>query len=102
MIRRYSGPVAILCGAILSAALPASASDQTFFDNGQFALRAADGGILEPAVPIYHNGSLIGGHNHKIVEAYRAPSDLSTAYHIAELVMTHETRKREITRVLDT
>jgi hypothetical protein len=70
MIRRYIGNITILCGAVLSAAVPANASDQNFFDNGQVALRAADGGILEPAVPIFHNGVLIGGHNHKIVEAF--------------------------------
>ncbi|GAB4108433.1 MAG: hypothetical protein Kow00105_15480 [Phycisphaeraceae bacterium] len=58
----------LLVGLLLPAAV--SASDQVFFDNGQFALRAADGGVFEPAVPIYHNGTLVGGHNHKIVEAF--------------------------------
>ncbi len=61
---------AVLCGAILPTTTPANASDQVFFDNGQFALRAADGGVLETPVPIFHNGTLIGGHNHKIVEAF--------------------------------
>ncbi len=58
----------LLVGLLLSTG--ASANDQVFFDNGQFALRAADGGVLEPAVPVYHNGTLVGGHNHKIVEAF--------------------------------
>ena len=62
--------VLITLPACLLAAVPAAASDQTFFDNGQIALRAADGGVIEPAVPIFHNGTLIGGHNHKIVEAF--------------------------------
>ncbi len=54
----------------LLTAMPAAASDQVFFDNGQFALRAADGGVFEPAVPVFHNGTLVGGHNHKIIEAF--------------------------------
>lgn len=54
----------------LLTAIPAVASDQVFFDNGSLALRAADGGVLESHVPIFHNGTLIGGHNHKIVEAF--------------------------------
>ncbi len=52
------------------AVMPAVASDQVIFDDGTLALRAADGGVLEPAVPIFFNNSLIGGHNHKIVEAF--------------------------------
>lgn len=53
---------------LLPAHHAAHAGDQVFFDNGQFALRAADGGLLEPAVPIFFNNALIGGHNHKVVE----------------------------------
>ena len=52
--------------------LPARADGQPFFDDGEsLVLLAADPvGVIEPAVSIYHNGTLIGGHRHKVVEAF--------------------------------
>ncbi len=69
----FYSTAAMICAGLFMlslAVMTTHASDQHFFDNGQFALRAADGGVLESAVPIFHNGTLVGGHNHKIVEAF--------------------------------
>ncbi len=68
-VRRNLGrwPVALVmltCGVSLFAA------DVTFFDDGEFSLRAADAGVLEAAVPIYHNGVPVPGGNHKVIEAF--------------------------------
>ena len=59
---------AVLC---VVGANPLLAGETVFFDlhDGTFALQAADRGLVEPAVPIKHNGVLIGGHNHQVVEA---------------------------------
>lgn len=49
------------------------AGDVTFYDpmDGTFALRATSpAGVVESAVPIFHNGSLVGGQNHKVIEIY--------------------------------
>ncbi len=40
-----------------------------FYNNGSLALLVGDS-ALEAPVPIFHNGALIGGHNHKVVEAF--------------------------------
>jgi hypothetical protein len=48
---------------------PLHADTTEFFNDGSLALVAADA-ALEAPVPIYHNGTLIGGHNHKLVEAF--------------------------------
>lgn len=44
-------------------------------------------GVVEDAIPIYHDGELIHGHNHKVVEAfYRVPGTDSTPAVLADLV----------------
>ncbi len=48
---------------------PLYADTTEFFNDGSLALVAADA-ALESPVPIYHNGTLIGGHNHKVIEAF--------------------------------
>ena len=47
----------------------ARAHTTEFFNDGSWALVAADA-ALEAPVPIFHNGALIGGHNHKVIEAF--------------------------------
>jgi hypothetical protein len=51
---------------------PLLADDDVFFDpmDGTFALQAADRGLVEPPVPIYYNGLLIGDRNHQVIEAF--------------------------------
>ena len=42
-----------------------------FFDDGTLALEATNpAGVIEPPVPIHHNGALIDGANHQVVEAF--------------------------------
>jgi Ca2+-binding RTX toxin-like protein len=42
-----------------------------FFDDHDFAAQAKLlPGVIEPAVPIYYNGTLVGGHNHHAVELF--------------------------------
>lgn len=60
--------VMTLCLQGLTAGL-VCADTTEFFNDGSLVLLAADA-ALEAPVPIYHNGTLIGGHNHKLVEAF--------------------------------
>ncbi|WP_299162690.1 family 16 glycosylhydrolase [Accumulibacter sp.] len=42
-----------------------------FFDDHDFAAQAKIlPGVIEPTVPIYYNGTLVGGHNHHAVELF--------------------------------
>jgi hypothetical protein len=60
----------VLPACLLSwASVPVHADTTEFFNNGSLVLLAADA-ALEAPVPIFHNGTLIGGHNHKVVEAF--------------------------------
>lgn len=54
---------------------PATGIDIDFYDDGELSLRAADAGVFEPEVPIFHNGVLINDEPHKVVEAFdRVPA----------------------------
>jgi len=57
-----------------------------FFDDGTLALEATNRGLVEPPVPIFHNGVLINGTNHQIVEASdQVPSTSSFPLTLADI-----------------
>lgn len=65
----------ILAVLTISGFTPVRAGDVTFYDDGELVLRAVDAGVFEPAIPIYHNGSLVSGGDHKVIEAFdRVPN----------------------------
>lgn len=67
---RGLGSLGVLSVGLYGPAVNVACAHVTeFYNNGSLALVAADAG-LEAPVPIYHNGVLIGGHNHKVVEAF--------------------------------
>ena len=46
-------------------------TSQAFFDDGTMSLLATNPtGVVEPAIPIYHNNTLIDNENHKAIEAF--------------------------------
>jgi hypothetical protein len=70
MQRRLSRLITFSAGLLVSASVPVVAGTIEFHSSDSLALVANDGGVLETAVPISHNGTLIDGHNHKVVEAF--------------------------------
>lgn len=67
---RGLGILGVLSVGLHGLAVDVACADTTeFFNDGTLVLVAADA-ALEAPVPIYHNGVLIGGHSHKVVEAF--------------------------------
>ncbi len=83
---RSAAQVLFLVLAVLVA--PSKADRFEFSHDATLALVAVDPpGVIEPAVPIYHNGALVQGHGHQVIEAYdRVPGTDSYPLILVDLV----------------
>jgi hypothetical protein len=82
---RCATEVLVLVLAVMAS--PSKADPYRFFNDPTLKLWVNDPpGVIEPAVPIYYDGTLIQGHNHQVIEAYdRVPGTDSDPLTLVDL-----------------